>query len=149
MEQNFVGIPVPMSVTAYLSSCRGNPVGERLRNKRCSGSPNFKGLIVLFPLDTPPKAPSQPSAHPAILPAPPPRGTLKRQHYTFIVFRQVIIFPGAEISELSKSHGCAIMRKMIYCDAMRLSGPVTVPLMLWDNNDAGSPVPVFDPPEAR
>lgn len=95
-----------------------------------------------------PEAPSQPSARPAILPAPPPRGTLKRRHYTFIVFRQVIIFAGAEIWELSESHGCVIMRKMIYCDAMRLSGPVTVPLMLQDNNDAGGPIPVFDPSDA-
>lgn len=107
----------------------------------------FQGPHLSLSSGHAPGAPSLPSAHPAILPTPPPRGTLRRRRYTFIVFRQVNIFPGAEILELSESHGCVIMRKMIYCDAMRLSGPVTVPL-LQDNNDAGSPIPVFNPSEA-
>lgn len=70
-----------------------------------------------------------------------PRGALQRRHYTFIVFRQVIIFSGAEISERSESHGCVIMRKMIHCDATRLSEAMTVPVKLQGNYDVGSTIP--------
>lgn len=132
-----------MRATAYLSSCHGNPVGERLCDESWSGSPHSKGLILLFPRDTPPEHP------PPNLPAPPhpasphnlPRGTLQRRHYTFIVFRQVIIFSGAETSERSESHGCVIMRKMIHCDATRLSEAMTVPVKLQGNYDVGSTIP--------
>lgn len=110
-----------MRATAYLSSCHGNPVGERLCDESWSGSPHSKGLVLLFPRDTPPEHPPPNLSAPAppCLPTrPPPWGTSETTLHFYCVPSSDYLFRRWDLRALAIPRLCNYEENdPLWCDA--------------------------------